>query len=154
MEAIVAYFSATGVTRDRALEVAKLLNADTLRIMPEVDYTSEDLNWIDKNCRSSKEMHDDVARPAILTKSVDLSKYDTVLLGFPIWWYTAPRIINSFIEHNNLLGKNIYVFATSGGSNALRAFQDLKNLYPSLNFVDHKILTEYNAHEVVDWVNK
>ena len=99
-------------------------------------------------------MHDKNSRPAILTKSVNLNDYDTVLLGFPIWWYTAPTIVNTFIEQNNLLGKKIYVFATSGGSNAQKAFNDLKATYPSLDFIDHKIMTEYNAHEVVDWLNK
>ena len=140
MNKLVAYFSASGTTKDRAEQLAKNVGANLYEIVPAMKYTSEDLNWMDKRSRSSLEMNDTSSRPALVEKETDLSGYDTVYIGFPIWWYTAPRIISSFFESNDLSGKRIVLFATSGGSGIDRAVKDLKKQYPSLNITGGKLL--------------
>lgn len=122
---IVCYFSCTGTTKTLAQTTAKALNADLFEIVPEVQYTSADLDWHDSKSRTSKEANDNSIRPAIKSK-VDLSKYDTVILAFPIWWYTAPKIIWTFVEQNDLSGKNVVSLCTSGGSGISGAEKDLK----------------------------
>ena len=102
---LVAYFSASGVTRKMANKLAVLADADTYEIKPEVLYSKADLNWMDKNSRSSIEMSNKSMRPAIIKEELDLAKYDTILLGFPIWWYVAPTIINTFLESYDFTGK-------------------------------------------------
>ena len=119
---LVAYFSASGVTRNAAELIARTAGADLYEICPAEPYTAADLNWRDKNSRSSREMRDKNSRPALADHPVNLQEYDTVLLGFPIWWYTAPTIINTFLESHDFAGKTIILFATSGGNTA----QDLK----------------------------
>ena len=114
---VVCYFSCTGNT--------KALDADIFEIVPEVPYTSADLDWHDSKSRTSKEANDAKSRPAIKSK-VDLSKYDTVILAFPIWWYTAPKIMWTFVEQNDLSGKNVVAICTSGGSGISGAEKDLK----------------------------
>ncbi len=145
---IVCYFSCTGNTKTLAEKTAKVLNADLFEIVPEVKYTSADLDWHDSKSRTSKEANDSKSRPAIRTlrqaqgdnmktqgdnmktqgdgKAFDLSKYDTVILAFPIWWYTAPKIIWTFVEQNDLSGKNVVSLCTSGGSGISGAEKDLK----------------------------
>jgi len=113
---LVAYFSATGRTAKAAAKVAKASGADIYEIKPTVKYERADLNWMDKKSRSTLEMNDRDSRPAIITGDIDLSGYDTVYLGFPIWWYVAPKVINSFLEAYSFSGKRIVLFATSGGS--------------------------------------
>ena len=113
---LVSYFSASGVTKRVAEKIAKAINGDLFEIEPTQKYTSEDLDWTNKQSRSSIEMQDKTFRPQILNKVSNIIEYDTVVLGFPVWWYTAPTIINTFIEENNLKEKNIYIFVTSGGS--------------------------------------
>ena len=152
--ALVAYFSATGTTAEAAEQLAKAANADLYEITPEKEYTADDLNWHNKNSRSSVEMKDLKSRPAIKGKVNNLSQYDTVYLGFPIWWYTAPTIINTFIEANDLSGKRIVVFATSGGSTTERATNDLKQTYPSLTFTDGGLLNERSLEEAEQLVKK
>ena len=123
---LVAYFSASGVTKKVAEKLAALVNADIHEIKPKVPYTKADLNWMDKKSRSSVEMNDKTFRPEIVKEDLNLSSYDTILLGFPIWWYVAPTIINTFLENNDFTGKKIVLFATSGGSgfgNTLRELQ-------------------------------
>ncbi len=132
---LVAYFSASGTTAKKADKLAKKLGADTHEIAPAVKYTSADLNWLDKKARSTVEMNDPASRPELAEKHTDLSAYSVVYLGFPIWWYTAPHMINSFIEANDLSGKEIHLFATSGGSGIQKAVDDLKAQYPALNIV-------------------
>ena len=113
---LVAYFSAGGTTAKAAENLADVANADLYEIRPAVPYTQADLNWMDKKSRSSVEMNDKSSRPALADKDADISSYDKILLGFPIWWYVAPTIINSFLESYDFSGKKIVLFATSGGS--------------------------------------
>lgn len=122
---VVCYFSNTGNTKVLAETTAKALNADIFEIVPEVPYTADDLNWHNSNSRSSVECNDSTARPAIKTKG-DLSKYDTVILAFPIWWSTAPKIMWTFVEQNDLSGKNVVAICTSGSSGISGAEKDLK----------------------------
>lgn len=147
---LVTYFSATGVTRKIAREISNNLNADIFEIIPKDRYTSEDLDWNDKNSRSSLEMKDSSSRPEILNKLGDIGKYDKVFIGFPVWWYTSPTIINTFIEENDLSGKDIYVFVTSGSSDSIESFNSLKEKYPNLNFVSSKRLN--GVDDVKNWL--
>ena len=137
---LVCYFSASGVTRKVAERLARTIRSDIYEIEPEKKYTGIDLNWRDKRSRSTLEMEDENSRPEIKKRNISLEKYDTIILGFPVWWYTAPRIINTFIEQNDLSGKNIYVFVTSGGSGSEGSFKNLKNMYPNLNFINSRRL--------------
>ncbi len=123
---LVAYFSASGTTARVAKELAEVIGADIYEIKPAVPYTKADLNWMDKKSRSSVEMNDKSSRPALADRSADISAYDTVLLGFPIWWYVAPTIINSFLESYDFSGKKIVLFATSGGSGFGKTVAGLK----------------------------
>ena len=132
---LVVYFSASGVTRKVADRLARTIRADQYEIEPVNKYTGVDLDWHDKRSRTTIEMEDKTARPEMKEKHIGLEKYDTIILGFPVWWYTAPRIINTFIESNNLEGKKVYVFVTSGGSGSEGSFKDLKETYPNINFI-------------------
>lgn len=114
---LVAYFSASGTTEDVAKRIAKAAGADLFAIEPEVPYTAADLDWRDKNSRSSIEMGDKSIRPALKEADAKVAEYDTVYLGFPIWWYVAPTIVNSFLEAYDFSGKKVVVFATAGSSN-------------------------------------
>lgn len=132
-KAIVVYFSATGTTETIAKQLAKQAKADVYAITPLKEYTSADLDWHNKNSRSSIEMKDRKARPALKSKK-DLSKYNTIYIGYPIWWGVAPRIINTFIEQANMKGKTVIPFATSGGSSVEKSVQDLKATYPEVKW--------------------
>ncbi len=129
-KALVAYFSASGKTAETAKILAEKAGADIFEIKPEVPYTSEDLNWQNKQSRSSIEMSDHSSRPAIAVPAPDLSDYDTIFVGFPVWWYIAPTIINTFLESADFSGKKIVLFATSGGSGFGKAVDNLKNSAP------------------------
>ena len=138
---LVAYFSATGVTAFVAKKLAEAAGADLYKILPEVPYTSEDLNWQNKQCRSSKEMHDRASRPAIADKNADIAAYDTIFLGFPMWWYIAPTIINTFLESYDFSGKTIVLFATSSGSGFGDTAKHLKSSVASdTRIVEGKVL--------------
>lgn len=113
---LVTFFSCSGVTRRLAKSIAEVTGADIYEIKPETAYTSADLNWVDKHSRSTIEMKDPIYRPAISGKVANMEDYDTVFVGFPIWWYVAPTIINTFLESYDFSGKTIIPFATSGGS--------------------------------------
>ena len=113
---LVAYFSASGTTKKTAEMIAEAGDFDLCEIAPKVPYTKADLNWMDKKSRSSVEMADKSIRPEITDSNVDVSAYDEIILGFPIWWYVAPTIVNTFLEKYDLSGKKIVLFATSGGS--------------------------------------
>ena len=113
---LVAYFSASGVTARLAKAIAEAAGADLFEIQPEVPYTKEDLDWTNKNSRSSLEMNDPNSRPAIAGQVEDMEQYDTIFIGFPIWWYVAPKIIHTFLESYDFSGKTLIPFATSGGS--------------------------------------
>lgn len=130
---LIAYFSASGTTKAVAEKMAADNGYDIFEIVPEEIYTPADLDWTDKNSRSTKEMNDKQFRPPI-AESCDVSEYDVVAIGFPVWWYTAPTIINTFIESVNLAGKKIKVFCTSGGSGVDKCVSDLQKTYPELDF--------------------
>ena len=132
---LVCYFSATGATKMVASRLASMLNADLFEIEPVDIYTDADLDWNDKNSRTSLENDDASVRPSIKNKVSDISLYNDIYIGFPVWWYKEPSIIDTFIEENDLSGKNIYVFVTSGGSSVTSSLDSLKNKYKKLNFV-------------------
>ncbi len=123
---LVAYFSASGTTASVARQLAKAAGADIYEILPAVPYTTSDLNWMDEQSRSSVEMNDKSSRPALADRDAKIADYDTILLGFPIWWYVAPTIINSFLESYDFSGKKIVLFATSGGSGFGRTAEGLR----------------------------
>ena len=125
MKTLVAYFSASGVTKGVAEKLAEKIGADIYEIKPVEPYTNADLNWMDKNSRSTLEMKDKSSRPEIITGDIDVSKYDRILLGYPVWWYTAPTIVNTFLEAYDFSGKEIIIWATSGGSGLGKAKDDL-----------------------------
>ncbi len=150
---LVNFFSASGVTRDVASKIANYIGGDLFEIEPMNKYTNEDLNWNNSDSRSSIEMNDSLSRPDVKSKVSNLSDYDTILIGFPIWWDLAPRIINTFIEENSLENKKIYVFATSGGSSVNNSFNTLKNTYSNLNFVSAKRLTSnVSENDITSWI--
>ena len=138
---LVAYFSATGKTAKVATKLAAAIGADIYEIKPEVKYTKADLNWMNKKSRSSVEMNDKSFRPAIITGDVDVSGYDTIYLGFPIWWYVAPTVINTFLEAYDFTGKKIVLFATSGGSGFGSTVVELQLSAPSAKIVEAKVLS-------------
>ena len=123
---LVAYFSATGVTKRVAQNLSQAINSDIYEIQPKVKYTDADLNWLDKQARSTIEMADKSFRPEIIEDNFNISEYDTIFLGFPIWWYVAPTIINTFLEKHNFSNKKIVLFATSGGSKFGKTVEDLR----------------------------
>lgn len=123
---LVAYFSASGVTARVAKEIAEAVGADLYEIRPTQPYTSADLNWTDKQSRSSVEMNDPSSRPAIAQPVADIAQYDTILVGFPIWWYVEPRIVDTFVESYDFSGKTMIPFATSGGSGIENAEKSLQ----------------------------
>ena len=137
---LVAYFSATGTTKATAQKLAKELGADLYEITPEEPYTSADLDWRDKGSRSTLEMKDRSSRPAIKGRCENIADYDTVWIGFPVWWYTAPTIVNTFIEAHDLGGKVLNVFASSGGSNVTGSAADLKKAYPQYLWGESRLL--------------
>lgn len=124
MKRCVVYFSATGTTKILAEKLSKVINADLFEIIPKQPYTEDDLNWMDKNSRSSREMSDKNSRPEI-ENTINIKDYDEIYLGFPIWWYTAPTIIKTFLCSQDFSNKIIYIFATSGGSGLGKTDKDL-----------------------------
>lgn len=138
---LVAYFSASGVTAKVADMLADAVGADIYEIRPEVPYTKADLNWMDKKSRSTIEMNDKASRPAIADKDAKIDQYDTIFVGFPIWWYRAPSIINTFLESYNFSGKKIILFATSGGSKFGKTVEELKVSVPATcEIIEGKLL--------------
>ena len=135
---LVAYFSATGTTKKVAEKLAKATGGNLFEIKPQVEYTSEDLNWNDKKSRSSVEMNDEFSRPEIENVVENIDDYDTVLVGFPVWWYIPSRIIQTFIEKHNMSGKRIITFAISGGSGIKGSTDFLKKNYSDLNIIEGK----------------
>ena len=126
MKKLVAYFSASGTTANVAADLAKAAGADLYEIEPKVPYTKADLNWMDKTARSTVEMNDKTSRPDIKDTDAGIAAYDVIYVGFPIWWYIAPTIINTFLEKYDFSGKTIILFATSGGSGFGRTVENLK----------------------------
>ena len=151
---LVAYFSATGTTKDVAQQLAKVAGADLHEIKPAQRYTDADLNWHNKQSRSSVEMADKSSRPAITDKLTNMADYQTIYIGFPIWWYTAPTIINTFLESYDFTGKTVYLFATSGGSTITNALDNMKTTYPKINFKGGRLLNYASEKELKEFVEK
>lgn len=152
-KALVAYFSASGRTAAAAKVLAEAAGADIYEIKPEVPYTKADLNWQDKQSRSSVEMSDKSSRPALADHSADIGGYDTVFVGFPIWWYIAPTIINSFLESYNFCGKRIILFATSGGSGFGKAVENLEPSAPGAEIEEGRVLNgTVTAESLKGWL--
>ena len=149
---LVAYFSASGVTAKLAEALSEAIGADLYAIEPEVPYTKADLNWMNKNSRSSVEMKDPASRPAIAGKRDNMDEYDTIFVGFPIWWYVAPTIINTFLESYDFTGKTIIPFATSGGSGMGKTNEKLQPSCPGAKLVEGKVWTKnVKADELAAW---
>ena len=149
---LVAYFSASGVTEGVAKQLAEVTGGDLHNIQPAQPYTDADLDWRDKQSRSSVEMKDKSSRPAITNKLANMQDYDVVYVGFPIWWYTAPTIINTFMESYDFKGKTVIPFATSGGSSIKKACEDLKAAYPDITWKEGKLLNRTSKKELDTWV--
>ena len=152
MKTLVAYFSATGTTEAVAKNLAEVAGATLYEIKPEVKYTAADLDWRNKQSRSSVEMNDKNSRPAIVKDLEDPDSYDVIYIGFPIWWYTAPTIINTFIETYGFKGKSVIFFATSGGSDVSGADKQFHAQYPDINWKAGKLLNRASRKTLQDWV--
>ena len=153
MKTLITYFSASGVTKKVAEKIQQAVEGDLFEIEPVEKYTEEDLDWTNKESRTTIEMQDKSFRPPIKNKVENLQDYNKVIIGFPVWWYTAPTIINTFIEENNLEGNEVYVFCTSGGSGIEKCKQDLQKEYPTLNFKEGKRFTEnVSSEEINNWL--
>lgn len=154
MKALVAYFSASGVTARVSENLAESIGADIHAIEPAIPYTKADLDWRDKNSRSTIEMQDPNSRPSISSLRDNMDEYDTIFLGFPIWWYVAPTIINTFLESYDLSNKTIVVFATSGGSGMGETVKKLQPSCPSTKLIEGKILKPHASNsELAAWVH-
>ena len=151
---LVAYFSASGTTRKVAEMIAETAAADMYEIVPKQPYSKADLNWMDKKSRSSVEMSDKKFRPEITDKDANIGKYDEIFLGFPIWWYVAPKIINTFLERYDFSGKNIVLFATSGGSGFGSTVSELKPSAEGALITEGKIFNNATKQEIEEWVNR
>lgn len=149
---LVAYFSATGTTMEVAVRLAKAADADLHEIVPETLYTPADLNWRDPSSRSSVEMADKSSRPAIANRVEDIKQYDTVFVGFPIWWYIAPTIVNTFLEQYDFTGKTIVPFFTSGGSGAGETLKYLQPSAPDANWVAPKNFNNLTDEDMKAWL--
>lgn len=154
MNALVAYFSASGTTAKAAKVLAKAADADLYEIKPAIPYTRADLNWMDKGSRSSVEMSDKHSRPALADTDAPIAGHDVIFLGFPIWWYVAPTIVNTFLESYDFTGKTIILFATSGGSWLGKSAVSLRASVPGARIVDGRLLNgRLNADELKTWVS-
>ena len=151
---LVAYFSATGVTARAAQNVAEATGGEVYAITPAKPYTDADLDWNDKQSRSSVEMNDPKARPALGGERLDVSEYDIVFIGYPIWWNQAPRLINTFIESHNLKGKTVIPFATSGGSTIAGSAATLKRSYPALEWKEGRLLNRADEKTLRTWIER
>ena len=150
-KSLVAYFSASGVTAKAAEKIAAAAGADLYEIQPEEPYTPADLNWMDKKSRSTVEMNDPKCRPAIAEAVEDMEQYDTVWIGFPVWWYVEPRIVDTFLESYDFAGKKMIPFATSGGSGIQKAEKSLREHCPAADWKPGKLL---NGGNIEAWVKE
>ena len=149
---LVVYFSASGTTRKIAEMIAEVGDFSLYEITPKELYTSDDLNWMNKKSRSSVEMSNKKIRPEITDTDAHIKEYDTIILGFPIWWYVAPTIMNTFLEKYDFSGKKIVLFATSGGSGFGNTVKELKPSAPGAEIVEGKLLNRANKQEIEKWV--
>ena len=151
---LVAYFSAGGTTRKVAEMIAETAEADLHEIVPKQPYSKADLNWMDKKSRSSVEMSDKKSRPEIIDTDVSINMYDEIILGFPIWWYVAPTIINTFLESFDFTGKKIILFATSGGSGFGNTVRELQLSAPDAVIVEGQVFGRAAKQEIEEWVKR
>ena len=152
---LVAYFSASGTTAKVAKKMAEAIGADLFEIKPETPYTGADLNWQNKNSRSSVEMNDRSSRPAIAVKAADMPQYDVVFVGFPVWWYREPSIIDTFMESYDFAGKTVIPFATSGGSNLGDSAANMQKLAKGAKVVNGKRFSgNASAAELKAWAGQ
>lgn len=151
---LVAYFSAGGTTRKVAEMIAETAEADLYEIVPKQPYSKADLNWMDKKSRSSVEMSDKKSRPEITDTDVSINMYDEIILGFPIWWYVAPTIINTFLESFDFTGKKIILFATSGGSGFGNTLRELQLSAPDAVIVEGQVFGRAAKQEIKEWVKR
>lgn len=151
---LVAYFSATGTTRKVARALAEATGADLFEIVPEVPYTAADLDWNDRTSRSSKEMADRSSRPAVASRVEGIDAYETVFVGFPIWWYVAPTIVNAFLEQYDLAGKKVIPFATSGGSGMGETNRWLAPSCPGADLLPGKRLPSGDGPALRAWLSE
>lgn len=149
---LVAYFSASGNTKKIAKMIAEEGKFDLYEIVPKDIYTKADLNWMDKKSRTSLEMSDKKFRPKIVENPIDIWQYDEILLGFPIWWYVAPTIVNTFLETYDFRGKRIVLFATSGGSGFGNTVRELQNSVPGTAITEGKIFHQATKREIKEWI--
>ena len=153
-KSLVAYFSASGVTKKVATKLASAIGADIFEIVPKELYTSADLNWMDKKSRSSVEMNDRNCRPEIASKVDDMSKYDTVYVGFPVWWYREPSIIDTFMESYDFSGKTVIPFCTSGGSGLGDSAKNMQALASEAKVIDEKKFSSgVSEEELKKWAD-
>lgn len=153
MSSLVAYFSATGTTARAATRLAQAIGADLFEIVPERPYSAADLNWNDRSSRSSVEMANESCRPAIASLVDNMDDYDTVYVGFPVWWYVEPRIVDTFLEAHDLAGKTVVPFATSGGSGLGQAPQRMAELAPGARVAEGRMFNgNPGLDELRDWV--
>ena len=150
---LVVYFSATGTTVKAARTIAEGTGGTLYEIVPQQAYTADDLDWNDRRSRSSVEMNNPRARPALKDTKPDVAAYDVIFIGYPIWWDQAPRIINTFIESHDLKGKTLVPFATSGGSSITGSVNALRKAYPDLEWQDGKLLNGASRNTVQNWLN-
>ena len=149
---LIVYFSATGTTARAARTIADVTGGTLYEIVPQQSYTSDDLDWNDRQSRSSVEMNNPQARPVLKDTKLDVAAYDVIFIGYPIWWNQAPRIINTFIESHDLNGKTLVPFATSGGSGISNSVRELRKIYPDLEWRDGKLLNGASRNSIQNWV--
>lgn len=154
MKKLVAYFSASGVTEKTAQKLAKAVGADIFKIKPAVPYTHADLDWTNNKSRSSVEMSNPQSRPEIASYCENMDEYDAVYVGFPIWWYVAPTIIDTFLESYDFSGKTVIPFATSGGSGMGKTVDVLKKVCPNATWKAGGIVNRMTASELAKWAEK
>lgn len=153
MKTLVAFFSASGETQKLAKTLASVVGGTLYHIRPAVEYTPADLDWHDKHSRSSVEMQDPTCRPALAGKVEDISQYDTIFVGFPIWWYEAPRVIQTFLESYDFTGKTVIPFATSGGSDMGNTDSILQRSAPKADWkLGKRLKATAGAQEIADWL--
>lgn len=154
MKKLAAYFSASGITKSAAERLADAVGADLFEIKPVVPYTRADLDWMNKNSRSSVEMNDPDSRPEIASRLENMDEYDIVYIGFPIWWYVAPTIIDTFLESYDFSGKTLIPFATSGGSAMGKTVEVLKKVCPSAVWKSGGVVNRMSEKELAEWAEK
>lgn len=155
MKALITYFSCSGVTKSVAEQIAKRINADLFEIVPAVPYTEADLDWTNSRSRSTVEMQDSASRPAIASRVENIDEYDTVFVGFPIWWYVAPTIVNTFLESYDLSKKTVAPFCTSGGSEVGKTDSILHGLCTVAKWIPcQRLSARPTAEEIDKWIKR